>query len=214
MDFFDPKHRLDFYQNSKRGNILRALTMNDITYWGSNSFIAVIFALFVIEFVDGGSATHVGLALMIYSGISAGMSIPVGRFFDLHKGYLDEIWGLSLASFVGGAIYIMLSFSTELWHLYVAMTIFGLVSAVNLTSWRIVFYNNIDKDEYGETVGIYQTIFSIGEGAALALGGFMGERFGFDVVVFWGGVVMILGGFLPLMLREYFTLKRRKRSNQ
>mgnify|MGYP002396401372 CR=1 FL=1 len=202
---FNPLHRNDFYQKSERGRMLRAMTINDITYWGSFSFISVIFALFVIEYIEGGSATHVGLAMMIYSVISAGFSIPAGRFFDTHKGYLDEVWGLALSGFLTGLIYIAMSFASQLWHLYVAMGMLGILASINMSSWRILFYNNIRKREYGETIGIYQTLFSIGEGGAMALGGFFGETFGFDAVIFWGGIAIFVGGFLPLLIRSYFS---------
>lgn len=204
MGYLDKSKRIDFYQNSKRGKILRAMTLNDITYWGSDSFIFVIFALYVVEFIPGGSATHVGLSWFVYEGTKALLSIPVGQFFDKHKGYIDEIWGLTIASFLAGTTYMLLSQATQLWQLYVAMLVLGFFATINLTSWRVLFYNNIDKGEYGETVGIYQTLMSIGTALAVALGGIVGDRFGFDVVVLLGGFIIFVGGFVPLFVKQFF----------
>lgn len=184
------------------------MTLSDISFWGTYSFISVIIALFVVEFIEGGSATHLGLSSMVYSAIAAILSIPIGRFFDKHKGYLDEVWGLSFASAATGVVYIWLSFATDLWQLYLAMALLGAVSVINTTSWRILFFNNIDKKEYGETVGIYQTLMSIGEGMALALGGIMGDIFGFEKVVFYGGVVILFGSLIPIGIKSLF--KKRK----
>ncbi|MCH7598100.1 MFS transporter [Patescibacteria group bacterium] len=203
----EDKNKIDFYQSSPRGKILRAMTLNDITFWGADAFIFVIYALYVVNFIEGGSATHVGITIFIYYFTRALTSISVGKFFDIHKGYFDEIWGLTLTSFITGSVYMLLSQASLLWHIYIAMVILGFISAVNLTSWRVLFYNNIDQKEYGQTVGIYQTAVAIAYGLAAALGGIMGDRFGFDVVIFVGGLVMFVGGIVPLMVKRHILIK-------
>ncbi len=180
------------------------MTLNDVTYWGSDSFIAVIFALFVVNFIDGGTAAHVGFAFFAYNFTRALASMPVGQFFDKHKGYLDEVYGLAFTSFVTGAVYILLSQATQLWHLYLAMIVLGVISAVNLTSWRVLFYGNIEKNEYAQTVGVYTTLLAISYSLAGALGGIIGETFGFDKVVLIGGVIVFLGGLIPITVQQYF----------
>ena len=214
MAFTEDRDKLDFYQNSKRGKILRAMTINDISYWASDAFVMIIFALFVVNFIDGGTASHVGFAAFGYFLVRALTSIPIGQFFDSHKGYLDELWGLAFTGFVAGSLYILLSQSTQLWQLYIIMLLLGFVSAVNLTSWRVLFYNNIDKQEYAQTVGIYQTAAAVSYALAGALGGVIGEFFGFDTVLFVGGLIMFCGGFIPLMVQQYFRRIVRKRTKQ
>lgn len=210
MAILEDRDKLDFYQNSKRGKILRAMTINDISYWASDAFVMIIFALFVVNFIEGGTASHVGFAAFGYFVVRALASIPVGQFFDSHKGHLDELYGLALTSFTAGTLYMLLSQSSELWQLYLVMVLLGFVSAVNLTSWRVLFYNNIDKKEYGQTVGIYQTATAISYALAGALGGVIGEFFGFDTVLLFGGLVMFCGGLIPLMLRQHFQRRPRK----
>lgn len=202
------RNRLDFYQNSKRGKLLRAMTLTDISFWGTHSFISVILILYVLQFIEGGSATHLGLAFLVFKATSAVFSIPIGRFFDKHKGHIDELWGLVFANFSTGIIYILLSFSTQLWQLYTSLFILGFLYVLNLTSWRVLFYNNIKKEEYGETVGAYQAVYSIGEGLALALGGFFGDTFGFDKVVLIGGIVIMFGSFIPLYVKAFVSSKQ------
>ena len=204
---FESPHRLDFYKDSPTGKTLRTLTLLDLTFWAVDAFIVIVLALFVIQYIEGGSATHVGLAFLLYKGVAAFLSVPAGRFFDTHKGHSDEVWGLSIASFVYGAGYMFLSFATELWQLYVVMFILGAMSTINLLSWRTLFFNSIEKDEYTETVGTYQTVMFIGQGLALALAGFVGDTFGFQTVVFYGGLVIFLGGLLPLSIRYLFRRK-------
>lgn len=198
---------IEFYKSSSKGRILRAMTLSDISYWGADAFIGVIIVLFAINFIHGGSATHVGLAYFLYRATAAVASIPIGRYYDKHPGYLDEIWGLAAASFMAGLVYIGLSFSTELWQLYLAMFLLGLTNVMDLLSWSKLFYHHIEKEDYGQTVGVYRAILSIAQGAAVALGGLVGDTFGYEKVVFFGGVVVTLGAFFPLSIRYLFSKK-------
>jgi MFS family permease len=199
------REKLDKLPETNRSKIIQVMTLNDITYWATDAFVGVILILFVLQFIQGGSATHFGLAFLVYKGASALLSIPIGRFFDKHKGHIDELWALVGTSVASGSVYMSLSFANELWHLYLAMAALGVVSTVNLIAWRTLFYSNIEAGEYGRTIGIYQAFMSMGQGLALALGGFVGDRFGFDTVVFYGGAVIALGGFLPLTIKRWVT---------
>lgn len=196
--------RINFYRGTRRGKILRALTASDISFWGTDAFISVIFVLYAIQFIPGGSATHIGFALLGNRLINALFSIPIGKVFDRYKGHLDELWSLALASFLTGALYMWLSFATSLWQLYSVMLVLGFLSAVNLAAWRVTFYSNIGKNEYGQTVGIYQTLISISQGLAVALGGYMGDTIGFDKVVFLGGLIIAIGGLFPVAIMRFY----------
>lgn len=190
---------------SKRSNIVKTLTANDIVFWGADAFVSVSLALFVVSSIEGATVFNVGIALMIHRVTGAFTAIPVGRMFDRNRGYLDEVWGLSLACLLAGFVYILLSFSTFIWELYLAMFFLGIFSVINLASWRILFYSNIKASQFGQTVGVYQMLFSLGIGLFLAIGGFAGERFGYDKVLLYGGTLMVFGSTLPLLMRGYFV---------
>lgn len=195
---------------SKRSSIVRTLTGNDIIFWGADAFISVALALFVVTFIEGATILHVGLALMVHRVVNSVASVPVGRFFDRHKGYIDEIMGLTIACFASGVFYILLSFSTQIWQLYLVMLCLGICTAVNLSSWRIIFYSHINQEQIGQTLGVYQMLFSLGIGLFLAIGGFTGERYGYDKVLLCGGLLMMAGSTLPLLIKNYFIDESKK----
>lgn len=190
--------------SGRRSNIVRTLTANDVTFWGADAFISVALALFVVSSIEGATILNVGLALMIYRVVGAFSAIPIGRWFDRHHGYLDEVWGLSFACIAAGFTYILISFSTQIWQLYLAMFFLGIFATINVSSWRILFYSNINKGQFGQTIGVYQMMYSLGIGLFLAIGGFTGERFGYDMVLMLGGFLMMFGSLLPLLIRAYF----------
>ena len=199
----DTKHKkIQFYKHSKKGFLLRLLTADDVSFWGANSLISVIFALFVVANIEQATAVDVGIALTIREITLAVLSIPIGRIFDKHKGLLDEVYFLSISGLLVGFSYILLSFSTQTWHLFCIMIIIGISHAINLNAWRTLFYGSIKQSERGETVGVYQTIFSISGALFLSIGGFIGDSYGSDVVLIAGGIISIIGGILPLYLKK------------
>lgn len=193
--------------NNKRSNIIKTLTANDISFWGADAFISVAMALFVVSFIEGATILNVGVALMINRVVGAVASVPIGRWFDKNRGQLDEVWGLATACFLAGCIYVALSFSSEIWQLYTAMFFLGIVTVTNLASWRILFYSNVDTSKLGQTIGVYQMLNSLGIGLFLVVGGFTGDRFGYDKVLLVGGLIMACGSVLPVLIRGYFAKK-------
>ena len=189
---------------TKRSQVVKILTANDVIVWGSDAFISVALALFVVTFIEGATILNVGIGLMIHRVTGAVAAVPIGRWFDTHRGYLDEVHGLSFACLVAGFSYIILSFATSIWQFYLIMFFLGISAMVNLASWRILFYSNIGKKQFGQTVGVYQMLFSLGIGLFLAVGGFAGDRYGYDMVLLFGGVMMTFGSLLPLMIKGYF----------
>lgn len=187
----------------RRTNIVKILTANDVTVWGADAFISVALALFVVSSIEGATVLNVGIALMIHRIVGAVASVPIGRWFDSHKGFIDEVYGLTFASVSAGFVYILLSFSTQIWQLYVAMFFLGIIAVTNFASWRILFYSNIEKGQLGQAVGVYQMLFSFGIGLFLVVGGFAAEKFGYRWVLMMGGLIMIFGSLLPLMIRGY-----------
>lgn len=196
-------NRIQFYiKNSKVGFLLRILTIDDVSFWGANSLISVILALFIVDNIAGATAINVGIGLMLRELTLAFLSIPVGKMFDRTKGLLDEVVFLSISGFLVGTSYILMSFSTQIWQLYALMILIGIGHAVNLNAWRILFYGSIHESERGQTIGVYQTVMSITIALILGIGGFIGERYGFNVVLILGGMMSVVGGVLPLFLRE------------
>ncbi len=193
---------LQLFKFTKYSHLSEVLTLNDVLYWGGDTFVSVVMALFVTQYIDGSSASSVGIAYMVYRLTSSLTTSQAGKLFDKHKGYFDEIWALFGASLVAGLSYIALSFAGELWQLYLAMGILGVCRSVDVNSWKLLFYTHIEKKMKGRTMGMYDAIYGVSMGAIAALSGFVGEMYGFRIVILVAGIIMFLGGFPVLSLRS------------
>jgi len=190
------------FKFTKHSHIVKILTLNDVLYWSGDTFISVVLALFVTQYINGASASSVGVAYMIYKLSSSITTTSAGKFFDKHKGFADEIWALFLVSFVAGLTYIALSFGTELWHLYLAMGVLGVAESFDINSWKLLFYTHLEKNKQGRVIGTYDAIYGVSAAAMAALAGFIGEAYGFRVVIFVAGLIVFASGLPILSLKK------------
>lgn len=199
---------LHLFRFTRYAHIAEALTLNDVLYWGGDTFVSVILALFVTQYLNGAGASNVGIAYMIYRLASSLSASFIGKAFDKMKGYLDEIWALFAASVIAGITYILLSAANQVWHLYLAMAIVGICRSLDVNSWRVIFYSHLEPKTKGRTIGTYDTIFGISAGAIAALSGFVGEMYGFRNVILIAGIIIVLGGIPVLSLRDDPLVKK------
>ena len=197
---------LHIFKFTKYSRITEALTINDVLYWSGDTFISVVLALFVTQYIDGADASSVGVSYLIYRLAASLSTIYVGKMFDKHKGYSDEIWALFLVSFVAGFTYIALSFGTQLWHLYLSMGVLGVCRSFDINSWKLLFYSHLEPNAKGRTIGTYDASFGIAMGTMAALSGFMGEAYGFRTVILIAGLIVLISGFPILSLRSEKSL--------
>ena len=193
---------LHLFKYTKYSRIAEILTLNDVLYWGGDAFASVVLALFITQYIDGASASSVGIAYMIYRLASALTTAQVGKMFDNYSGYMDEVYALFFASFFAGITYLFLSFATQLWHLFVAMGILGLCRSFDINSWKIIFYSHLEPKTRGRTMGIYDAIYGVSAGFIAALAGFMGDIYGFRNVILIAGVIVLVSSFPILSLRK------------
>ena len=194
---------LNLYKG-KNNKLLSALTFEDATFWGSDVFVAVVFALFITQNIDGGSVTHVGIIYGVYRIVRAFLALPIGKFFDRHKGHIDEMWGIVFSSLLTGSIYLVLFSVTQLWAVYVAIVFIAAGHALNQGAWQILFHSSVDESKRGQVTGKYQLFMQIIYGTASICAGIIADVFGFKWIMVLAGVITIAGGVLPLFVREKF----------
>jgi len=188
------------YRGNKKSNVLSVLTFNDASLWGADTFVAVVLALFITTNFDNGTAIEVGFAFAIYRVMRAVAAIPLGRYFDEHRGHYDEYLGLVLAGLLVGGSYFGMFFATELWMIYLGMGLVGLGHAIDILSWQILFYSNVPERSRGSVLGVYQTFMQIIYALSTVIAGFVGERYGFEWVLFLAGVLAIVSSIIMLII--------------
>jgi len=184
--------------------IIKFLTLSDFAILTGFSFLAPIFAVFILGNIKGGTLETVGFATSIQVFTKALLEYPIARFLDKKRGDMDEFYCMVIGSFlicIIPLLYLVIKTPNEL---YLVQFIYGIANAMNYPAWMSLFTRHAEKEREGSQWAFYATAIGIGTAISAALGGMIGEKYGF-VSVFWLvfamsviGTVSLVGVYEPL----------------
>lgn len=195
--------------------IIKFLTLSDFAILTGFSFLAPIFAVFILGNIEGGTLETVGFATSIQVFSKALLEYPIARLLDKKRGDLDEFYCMVIGTFlicIVPLLYLVIKTPIEL---YFVQFVYGIAAAMAYPAWMSLFTRHAEKEREGSQWALYATVIGIGTAISAAMGGVIGERYGF-VTVFWlvfamsivGGVSLI-GIYEPLKIRhEHHKIKQ------
>jgi MFS family permease len=184
--------------------IVKILVVTDFFYNAALGSFAPIFAIFVANRIEGGSASVVGFAVAVYWLVKSLFQLPVARFLDKTKGEQDDFWAMFFGYLLSGFVPLAYIFIRKPIDLYMVQAFYGFVMAWAVPAWYGIFTRHVDKWRISFEWSIW-SVFSIGlaTAASAAFGGFIADKMGFDVVLMMASGVAILASLLLLSLRKH-----------
>lgn len=186
-------------KRNEKKDVISTLLLNDSAFWGADVFVGVIFALFITQTLNG-TAIDVGLMFGLYRITRAIAAVPVGRILDRHRGHIDEYYAVIAASGLVSLSYVLISFSTELWHVYFFMVFLGIGHVVDNVSWKVLFYGNLQEESQGSIMGIYEVTSQFTNALAMVAAGFIGEIFGYQWALIFAATMTATGALTLLTM--------------
>lgn len=183
--------------------IIRFLILSDVLILGAVGLLAPVFAFFIEEFIQGGSAAVAGLAAAIFLATKSIAQIPLAHVIDKIRGEKDDFWFLLISSMVTALVplcYLVINTPGEL---YIVQFIYGLSTAITTPSFMTLFTKNIDHGKEGVEWGIYYTLADLVGAAMAGLGGFLASVYGYNALVVIVSFVMFTGSLLLIPIRPY-----------
>jgi len=178
---------------------------------GIELFFVFIFALsgpfvsvFIIKGISGATVSIVGVAATIFLITKSTLQIPFSRLVDRTSSENKIIGIFSLGQVFTALCPIILAFSTNQWHIFMAQFFCGLGSSLTYPSWNALFTHHIDKEQAAFEWSIQDTTIGFGAAGAVALGGFLIDKIGFQTVFLGTGLVIIATSFLALTFYRRF----------
>lgn len=192
--------------------VIRLLISSDVTLFFAIGLLAPIFAIFVLQDVQGGTLKVVGLAASMYWIARTLTTVPLSKFMDKTKGERDEYYFMLIGSYIMAAIPLFYIWSTQPWHIYLLGFINGSAGSMAVPGWRILFTNHLDK---GRT-GYEWSIEDVGVGVAIAissfLGAFLADIFGFKILFILISIIGVVGvTFFVVPLYKYTAVLKETR---
>ncbi len=195
--------------------IIKFLTISDFAILTGFSFFAPIFAVFIIGNIEGGTLKTVGFATSIQIFSKALFEYPIARLLDKKRGDMDEFYCMIIGSFaicIVPLLYLIIRTPNQL---YSVQFIYGIATAMAHPAWMSLFTRHAEKEREASQWALYATIIGIGTAISAAMGGVIGEKYGFTLV-FWivfamsvVGTVSLIKVYKPLRIRhEHHKIKQ------
>jgi MFS family permease len=188
---------------------LLLLILSDILILSSFGLIGPIFAIFIMDGVDGGNLVTAGLATTIFLVVKSCVQLPLSRFFidkEKHKTH-----SLLLGTLLIISIPFLYAAAKDISTIFIAQAIYGLGAAMAYPAWFSLFTTYMDKKHKGFEYTLWSTGVGIGCAITAYLGAEVAELVGFKYLFFLVGAIAVLG-FLLLIILDWIDGKGAKES--
>jgi len=186
----------------KINKIVKTLILSDIAFWTGWGRLSPVFAIFIIDKIQGGSALVAGTASAFLLIVKSILRIPIGKALDKKVSEKDDYFVMVAGLFVASVVAFGFIYASLPWHIYLLEAIHGAGLAFALAGWMAIFSRHIDKGKESTQWGFSETTLGIGMGVAGALGGWLTTKFGFNIIFLIVGILGLIGVFLLLGLRN------------
>ena len=183
--------------------VIRFLILSDVVWGGASGLLGPIFALFILDFVEGGSATVAGVAAAIYLITKSIVQIPAATIIDKIRGEKDDFWIMFIGSLIGAAMPLLYLLVNTPLELYIVQFLIGVAIAFTFPSYMAIFTRHIDKHKEGTEWGIYFTLTDLCSAVAATIGGVLADSLGFSTLIVIVVVIGIFGAGLLYPLRTH-----------
>lgn len=187
--------------------VVKFLIISDVLIVGAAGMLAPLFALFVDDFIVGGSPMVVSIAMSAFLISRSLLQIPIATLIDRIKGEEDDFTFLfifSVLSAVTPLLYLYISTPIEL---YIVQVILGLFTAFTFPAYMAIFTRHVDKNKEGTEWGIYYTMTDLGSAALAIIGGYVAEAYGFRQLIAIVVIISVIGAFAISPIRYYLFKK-------
>ncbi|HBK35148.1 TPA: hypothetical protein DDZ01_04115 [Candidatus Uhrbacteria bacterium] len=181
--------------------VIRFLILSDVVLYGSLGLLGPIFAIFIVNFIDGGNATVAGIAAAIYLVTKSIAQIPAATIIDKIRGEKDDFWIMFLGTLIGSTLPLCYLLVHTPFSLYIVQFILGLTIAFTFPSYMAIFTRHIDSHKEGTEWGVYFTLTDLCSAVAATIGGVLADTLGFSILIFVVVITGIFGSLLLLPLR-------------
>lgn len=196
--------------------VIRHLVLSDFFLNFAFGLLAPIFAVFVLQNIEGSSLKVIGLATAFYWISRTATTVPLSRFMDKTNGERDEYYFMIVGSFMMASMPLFYLLVKLPWHIYLIQLIMGFANSMAIPAWRILFTDHIDHGRTGYEWSLEDVAIGTAVGASAYLGSVIAEKFGFEIVFILLAVLGYLATaiFLIPLKKDAATLKQLKRSGR
>jgi len=185
----------------KMNAVIKILILSDFIIWSVSNLIGPIFAIFIIDFIPGATLEAVGISAALYLIFKSIFEIPVGIWLDKKRGEKDDLYTAVVGSVLISGIFFFYPHINSVWQLYMLQCLLGVAAAISYPGWYGIFTRHIDKKKEAFEWSVYDVALGSGMAGAAAIGAFMADFWGFDIVFYVSGFFTFIGALTLLVIK-------------
>ncbi|MEK9183508.1 MAG: MFS transporter [Patescibacteria group bacterium] len=193
---------LEYIQNLKVNKIIQKLILVDLTVMSGWSLVDPVFAIFIIDRIQGATVVTIGFAAAIYWFAKSMLQMPVALMLDRIKGEKDDhlvlVLGLTLSSLAA----ISLIFITQIWQLYLIKLLQAIAFSLFIPSWYSLFSRHLDGSHRSFEFSLDSTVAGLAAGLTGLLSGVLVQSFGFVAIFFIAAALSLLAAIIIVLVPE------------
>lgn len=178
--------------------IVKAFIISELFLWSAYNFVVPIFAIFVVNNIQGGNVQLAASAFSVYLIARVIVELVICRHLSKTNEtdrFLITILGMALISLS----YLGFAFSHSVVPLFIFYGIVGLGLGIASPAKNSLFSTHLDKNKEPTEWGIHDAVTFFGMAASAALGGFIASQYGFPLLFVLASIVNIIG-IVPYLL--------------
>ena len=186
--------------------VLRALILSDLFLLGGFGLIQPIFAIFMLNEINGASITTIGIATAVQLVAKGFFQIAIAKWTDAEAGNRRELFALFVGSLLMSIAPFGFIFAATVWHIYIIQFIYGFGSACAFPGWVVIYSRYSRQEKAGYEWSVYNTIISFGTAISAFLGASLAETFSFQSLFVVVGILSLIGAsFIIIIFQHEFT---------
>lgn len=194
--------------------VVRMLIVSDVIWLTATGLLGPIFALFIVEFIDGGSAAVAGLAAAIYLVTKSVLQIPIASLIDRIHGERDDFWMLFISSGLAALTVLLYLWVRTPLQLYAVQFVYGVLLAAAYVPFMAIYTRHINRDKAATAWGVYFTMTDLSAALAATLGGILADTIGFRPLIVLAAAMGVVAALLIYFIRPHMRGKPRPRKSR
>ena len=178
--------------------VVKLFIMSDFMFLGGWGLIAPIFAIFVVQEIDGATIVTVGAVAAVYWFVKAIVQLPVALYLDKKEGERDDFHSLIFSLLLSGLASFSFLVVQSIPALFLVIFLKGVAFGFYTPAWAAIFSRHLDKKRYAFDWSLDHASIAFASGLAGLTGGVLASVFGFQAVFIFAGVLFSIEyhGFL------------------
>jgi hypothetical protein len=190
--------------------VIKILISADLMFNAASGFINPVFAIFLVQAIEGGSVKLAGTAVAIYWITVSTLRIPIAYFLDKKQGEYDDFYSMIIGFIVFAAAHFLYIFAQIPAHIYAIQFLMGLGGAFAFTPWYGFFTRHIDLSHESFDWSIEVSVVGYGLAAAGFLSGLIVNSLGFTPLFIISGIIALAGVVLLSLIGKNIQVVKKE----